>query len=99
MEPKLSGGRIFSVIEVLRPCSECLGENDEISRYCQWCSKSSISPRQTDAQSDALTINEKAIAGRYAEFRTAVEDKASAWSTEATMQLFVRFFDRGTRVG
>lgn len=69
--------------------AECLGENDDNYRFCQWCAKPSATRVQISKR-DALHIDEEQIAKRYKEFKEETAGTVSMKSRCATTQLYTR---------
>jgi len=75
---------------VLCPHSDCLGENDQRYRYCQWCARPGTSLIRSISDAP-MSVDEAAIAKRYKEFRDTTAAAASQKSRCATTRKYNRF--------
>lgn len=75
---------------VLCPRADCLGENDERFRYCQWCAQPCTELRKT-THKVPMEVDEKAVARRYREFREDVLSTPTIKSRCATTARFIDF--------
>ena len=79
-------------------CPECYGENDDMFHFCQWCATPSTC-YSISTEGTRLSIDEAALAARYTQFTTSLENNTSMVRREAATTLLGQFFSPRTTGG